>query len=228
MNRGQRSKEINRKCVPLRNIYSSDELFRVFSAVSEATRTISVACQQAKHIPNFCSNFSTALQAHVTTFSKQRGTRHRVKHRTVTKRLPVESVSAIQHHFVRMRPAALSLACAIEHVYESAASATIGMGNQNNRVLAFFREIESPNVELIFHSGNSRLQPLKSVISSFALDGVKYLSSEPRGNGSLTPFLTSVSVNLPLPSFSYAKTCIGLASGIRILLLASTFRIFTN
>src|ERR1017187_10962176 len=83
-----------------------------------------------------------------------------------------------------MWPPVLALACALVHVDQSAAGTPVRMGNQNDRVRAFIREVEAPDVELILHSGPSRLQPLSSASSSSAFCGVRNLAKLPRGKAS--------------------------------------------
>ena len=109
----------------------------------------SVIGEQTEQIPDFRSNLSSALQANATTFAKQRGARHGIENRAVTECFPIKSVRAIQHHFVRMRTATLSLTGAVKHVHQRPSRATVRVGNQNNGVLAFLREVKSPNIELI-------------------------------------------------------------------------------
>src|SRR5262249_41107189 len=103
---------------------------------------------------------------------------------------------------------------------------SIWMRNQHNGMLTFLREMETPNIELVFHPGTSRLQPFSKTSSSLALARVRYFLRLPRGKVSAVSFFTMrVRRNRPSPCFSYAKTCFGFASGKRTRFLESTTKV---
>ena len=120
---------------------------------------------QPEHIPDFCADCPPPVQTHSAPASKKRVGIQQIHPGTITERFPVKAVRAIEQNSMRFGLAILPLTGAIERVHHGSPRTKSRVRNQDNRMLPFFREVETPHVKLVFHGTCSEL-PLASAASS--------------------------------------------------------------
>ncbi|MCZ7639176.1 MAG: hypothetical protein M5U12_25845 [Verrucomicrobia bacterium] len=151
----------------------------------------SIGRTQSQKVTDLAANLASPREAHATTATEQLRGRDGVENRAITEGLPVHAIRPIEQNFVGVRRSALPLAGAIEHVDQRTSRTAVRVGNEHNGMLPFVGEVKTPDVELVPHSGTSRLQPFSSASSSSAFAGVRYFFKLPRGNASTDGSLTS-------------------------------------
>ena len=155
-----------------------------------------ISGRQAKEFAQLEPDSESPFQRNVSVLVGEQTCRHDPYNGAVTKGFPIQPILSGEHYLVSIGLPALTLAGAEKDVHVLGSGTPIGMGNQNNRVRSFDREIVLPDIKLFFQSGLCT-HPDSKMPSSLSFWRVKYLRRLPRGNISFGGALTGIRVIVP-------------------------------
>ena len=69
----------------------------------------SIGGGEKKNFAYFCANLTASLQCDMPAFAKEIGGFDSIQTRAIAESLPIHAICAVEHNFMRVRPAALPL-----------------------------------------------------------------------------------------------------------------------